>query len=284
MSGKPITIAVASGKGGTGKTTVAVNLAIAAGEGVCLLDCDVEEPNSHIFIRPEWEKKETVTVAFPQVDENLCTACGKCRKACRFNAIVVMGKKPLFFPELCHSCGACLLACPENAIAETRRKVGELETGRRGELLFAHGRMDIGEAKSPPLIGAVRQCADSYPYVIIDAPPGTACPVVASVRGVDYCVLVAEPTPFGMHDVEIAAELVKSLGVRHGMVINRSDIGDDRARRFCEENGVTILAEIPFDREAAEAYSRGELLVERFPRYEKLFRKLWLKILSEATV
>ncbi len=284
MDRKPVTIAVASGKGGTGKTTVAVNLAVAVGEGVCLLDCDVEEPNAHIFIRPEWEKKNTVAVAFPQVDENLCTACDECRKSCRFNAIIVMGKKPLFFPELCHSCGACLLACPENAITETRREIGELETGRRDELFFAHGRIDIGEAKSPPLINAVRQCADTHPYVIIDAPPGTACPVVASVRGVDYCVLVAEPTPFGMHDVEIAAELIKSLGVRHGMVINRSDVGDDRARRFCEENGIKILVEIPFDREAAEAYSRGELLVERFPKYEKLFRKLWLTILSEATI
>ncbi len=279
---KGITIAIASGKGGTGKTTVATNLALVASGKVCLADCDVEEPNDHIFVKPEWTGSERAAVPFPVVDENLCTGCGECRRACRFNAVVVMAKKPMFFPELCHSCGACTLACPTKAITETMREVGALEYGKRNGLDFIHGKVDIGEAKSPPLIEQVRKKCTGYDYVLIDSPPGAACPVVASVRGVDLCVLVTEPTPFGMNDASIVLDLIQQLGVKCAMVINRSDIGDDRTEKFCEEDDIPVLARIPFDRELAEEYSVGVTAVERFPRYEKLFSDLWGRIVSEV--
>ncbi|RKY26381.1 MAG: (4Fe-4S)-binding protein [Planctomycetota bacterium] len=282
MKNDSLAISIASGKGGTGKTTLAVNLAAVAGE-VTLLDCDVEEPNDHLFLDVEWGESRESCVPFPRVDTNLCTGCGECRRVCRFNAVVVLGKQPLIYPELCHGCGACFIACPEKAITEVDRAVGIVERGTFREIELVHGRLNIGEVKGPPLIEAVKDAAaHNGRAAIIDAPPGAGCPAVEAVRNTDYCVLVTEPTPFGIHDLEVAVEMARQLGVKHGVVINRSDIGDDRAVRFCEERGITLLGQIPFDREAAEAYSRGELLVDALPKYRETFGELWQSIIKEA--
>ena len=270
-------IAIASGKGGTGKTTVAVNLALVAAAGgreVRLLDCDVEEPNAHIFLAPAIEKRIPVSVPVPKVDTARCNACGECGKLCEYSAIVTLGSKPLVFPELCHGCGGCALVCPQQAISEVPREAGVVEIGRAGRLLFVGGRLRVGEAMSPPLIREVKRRAGADSLAIVDAPPGTSCPVIAAVRGCDYVILVTEPTPFGMHDLILAVETVRKLGQGFGVVVNRSDIGDDRVTRYCAEQGIDLLAEIPDDRRIAEAYSRGEPVVRALPEYAELFAKL----------
>lgn len=267
-------ISVASGKGGTGKTTVSTNLAVAVDQPVQLLDCDVEEPNAHLFIHPSFHASETITTPVPEVDETKCTLCKKCSDICRFKAIVVIGKTVLPFPEMCHSCGGCMEVCPENAITETGRELGIIETGTRNGLEFIHGRLRVGEAMSPPLIRAVRSHAKRDKLTIIDAPPGTSCPVIAAMKGADFVLLVTEPTPFGLHDLVLAVEAVKLLGIPSGLVINRSDLGDDRVRDYAVKEGLPILMEIPFDRRIAVAYSKGELLVDVLPEYREHFRNL----------
>ena len=267
-------ISVASGKGGTGKTTVSTNLAVAVDQPVQLLDCDVEEPNAHLFIHPSFHTSETITTPVPEVDETKCTLCKKCSDICRFKAIVVIGKTVLPFPEMCHSCGGCMEVCPENAITETGRELGIIETGTRNGLEFIHGRLRVGEAMSPPLIRAVRSHAKRDRLTIIDAPPGTSCPVIAAMKGADFVLLVTEPTPFGLHDLVLAVEAVKLLGIPSGLVINRSDLGDDRVRDYAVKEGLPILMEIPFDRRIAVAYSKGELLVDVLPEYREHFRNL----------
>jgi MinD superfamily P-loop ATPase len=271
-------ISIASGKGGTGKTTVATNLAVSLGNGVQILDCDVEEPNAHLFIRPVIDETETVYAAVPEVDESKCTLCGKCGEICRFRAIVVIGETVLPFPQLCHSCGGCMLVCPEKAITETRRELGVIENGHRDGLAFAHGRLRVGEAMSPPLIRRVRSLATPGKATIIDAPPGTSCPVVAAMKGADFVLMVTEPTPFGLHDLQLAVGAVRVLGIACGLVINRSDLGDDRVTAYAKEEDLPVLMEIPFDRSIAEAYSRGELLVDAMPQWKERFRELYGKI------
>ncbi len=271
-------ISIASGKGGTGKTTVAVNLAMAAGTDVQLLDCDVEEPNAHLFINPTFETTETVTTPVPEIAEEKCTFCAKCEEICRFKAIVVIGKSILAFPELCHSCGGCMAVCPEKAITEGARELGVIRTGRRNGLEFVHGRLKIGEAMSPPLIKKVRSFSKPDKLVIIDAPPGTSCPVIAAMRQTDFVLLVTEPTPFGLHDLKLAVGAVDILGIPRGLVINRSDMGDDKVRAYAADIGMPILMEIPFDRRIAEAYSRGEILIEAIPELKAAFFNLYQKI------
>jgi MinD superfamily P-loop ATPase len=271
-------VSIASGKGGTGKTTVATNLAISLGKGVQLLDCDVEEPNAHLFIRPAFEKKEVVAASVPDVDEEKCTLCGKCGEICQYKAIIVIGNTVLPFHELCHSCGGCMEVCPEKAIREGERVLGIIETGRRGELEFVHGRLRVGEAMSPPLIRKVRSFTKPGMVTIIDAPPGTSCPVITAIKGADFLLLVTEPTPFGLHDLKLAVGAARILGIPCGLVINRSDMGDDRVREYADEEVLPILLEIPFDRRIAEAYSRGELLAERMPEWKEEFLQLYDRI------
>jgi MinD superfamily P-loop ATPase len=271
-------ISIASGKGGTGKTTVATNMAVSLGGGVQLLDCDVEEPNAHLFIHPVFEKKENVTTGVPEVDETKCNLCGKCGEICQFKAIVVIGKTVLPFQELCHSCGGCMEVCPENAIREGERVLGEIEVGRRNGLEFVHGRLRVGEAMAPPLIRRVRSFARPDNVTIIDAPPGTSCPVIAAMKEADFVLLVTEPTPFGLHDVKLAVGAVRVLGIPFGLVINRSDMGDDRLREYAGAEGIPILMEIPFDRKIAESYSRGKLLVDARPEWRDKFLGLYGKI------
>jgi MinD superfamily P-loop ATPase len=275
-----MTVSVASGKGGTGKTTVAVNLALSLGGPLELLDCDVEEPNAHLFLRPRWTDSRTVSVPVPQVDERLCTACGACGAACRFHAIVSLKTQPLVFPELCHGCGACLLACPAGAIREVPREVGVVESGCGGGLRFVHGRLKVGTAMSGPLIRAVKAEASGGRLTLIDSPPGTSCPVVAAVRGSDFVVLVTEPTPFGLNDLRLAVDMVRALGLFCGVVLNRSDIGDGAVREYCASEGVPLLMELPEDRRVAEAYSRGRPAVFAVPRWRGLFRELGRRLLS----
>ncbi|MCK4295813.1 MAG: ATP-binding protein [Candidatus Marinimicrobia bacterium] len=277
-------IAIASGKGGTGKTTIAVNLAKSLGENVQLLDCDVEEPNSHIFLHPVISQVEDVNVSIPDVDLSKCTFCGKCQEICQFNAIVVIKNNVLVFPELCHSCAGCWLVCPENCIAQKERVVGVTEEGGNSDVKFVDGRLDIGEVMSPPIIRAVKDRTANSMIVIIDAPPGTSCPVIEAVRGSDFVILVTEPTPFGLHDLVLAVEVVRALGISFGVVINRSDIGDNKVREYCDSENIQILLEIPNDRKIAEAYSRGKIIIDIYPEYRKRFLDLYEKIESMVTV
>jgi MinD superfamily P-loop ATPase len=271
-------ISIASGKGGTGKTTIATNLAVAYGSDVQLLDCDVEEPNAHLFIRPDIREVKTITTPVPEVDMGKCTLCGKCAEICQFKAIVVIGKTVLPFPEMCHSCGGCMAVCPEKAITETGRELGVIEKGKRNGLEFIHGRLRIGEAMSPPLIRKVREYTRPDTLTIIDAPPGTSCPVITSMKGADFVLLVTEPTPFGLHDLKLAVGAVKILKIPCGLIINRSDIGDDRVKEYAKKEGLTILMEIGFDRRIAEAYSKGEMLVDVMPEWKEKFMNLIKKI------
>ena len=271
-------ISIASGKGGTGKTTVATNLAVSLGADVQLLDCDVEEPNAHLFIDPVIEQSKKVYTPVPKIDEEKCNFCKKCAEICRFKAIAVIKEIVLTFPELCHSCGGCMEVCPENAITETGRELGVIEIGHRNGLAFVHGRLRVGEAMSPPLIREVRSQTRSDQLTIIDAPPGTSCPVIAAMKGTDFVLMVTEPTPFGLHDLKLAVEAVKLLEIPRGLVINRSDIGNDDVRTYAKMENLPILMEIPFDRRIAEAYSRGKLIVEEMPEWKERFKKLHLHI------
>lgn len=271
-------ISIASGKGGTGKTTVAVNLAAALGEPVQLLDCDVEEPNAHLFLKPAITQELKVYLEVPEISLDKCTFCGLCQELCQFNAIAILPQTALTFPELCHSCGGCFLICPEEAILSRKRLVGQVEIGSRNGLRFVHGRLRVGEAMSPPLIRRVKQEIQPHGTVIIDAPPGTSCPVVTTLWGSDYVLLVTEPTPFGLNDLELAVGVARHLDLPCGLVINRADLGDRRVHDYAVRENLPILLEIPFDREAAEIYAQGGLLVEKLPRWRRLMEDLLIKL------
>ena len=270
-------IAVASGKGGTGKTTVATNLAYIAsrnGRSVAYLDCDVEEPNGHIFLKPRITRSQPIGSLIPQVDAVKCTHCGKCGEICQYSAIVCVGEKVLVYPDLCHACGGCVLVCPTGAISETPREMGKLETGEAGGVHFVHGLLNVGEAMSPPLIRQVHAAAAAADLVIMDSPPGTSCPVIESVRGADVVILVTEPTPFGLNDLKLAVEMVRALDLPFGVVINRANVGDGETKAYCTDQRIEVLAEIPDDREVAWAYSRGQMACDVIPRYRQLYSDL----------
>ena len=267
-------LAVASGKGGTGKTTLAVNMASVSGSAIQLLDCDVEEPNAHLFLPGTAIRKETVAIPVPEVDGSKCDGCGECGRFCRFNAIVSYGAEALVFPDMCHGCGGCVRVCPRKAIREIDHPIGTVETSRAGNIRLAQGRLRVGAPMAPPLIRAVKARLEAGLPAILDAPPGTACPVVATIRGADAVLLVTEPTPFGLHDLSLAVEMITDLGVPFGVVINRTGSGDDRVHRFCAERGIPVLGEIPDDRRIAEAVSRGRLVVEALPAYAGVFRDI----------
>ena len=275
-------ISIASGKGGTGKTTIAANLALSLEKNVQYLDCDVEEPNGHIFIKPEFQQPITVGTPIPEVDKSKCTYCGKCGEICQYHAIIVIKNNVLVFPELCHSCAGCWLVCPENAISPIDRELGIIEQGNKNGIEFIHGKLRIGEAMSPPLIRKVKSKIDPGKTVIIDAPPGTSCPVIESVKKSDFVLLVTEPTPFGLNDLKLAVEMVRSLKLKLGVIINRSDIGNDDVRHYCAEENIPILMEIKNDRKIAEAYSRGIPLVELYPEYRAKFQALYHEIERRA--
>jgi MinD superfamily P-loop ATPase len=271
-------IAIASGKGGTGKTTIATNLAVSlarAGRSVQYLDCDVEEPNGHIFLKPHIEQVEEVTVGVPQVDESKCTGCGRCGRLCQYSAIVCILKHVITFEQLCHSCGGCMAICPESAIAEKQRRIGIAEYGAVDGVAFSHGRLDVGAIQTPALIRHVKHGAREDAVVILDAPPGTSCPVIETIKGTDFVLLVTEPTPFGLNDLELAVGMVRTLNLPFAVVINRSDMGDDRVVQYCRREEINIAMEIPNDRKIAEAYSRGQIMVDVLPEYAARFRQLY---------
>jgi MinD superfamily P-loop ATPase len=276
-------ISVASGKGGTGKTTIAVNLAFSLQNNVRLLDCDVEAPNSHLFLNPVIKEKKTVFAPVPEIDESKCSYCGKCAEICRFKAIAVLAETVLTFPEMCHGCGGCMEICPEKAISETGRELGIIESGDSEGIEFVHGRLRVGEAMSPPLIKKVLSAIHPEKINIIDAPPGTSCPVITAIKGADFVLMVTEPTPFGLHDLKLAVEAVKLLAIPQGLVINRSGMGYNRVKEYAERENLPILLEIPFDRKIAEAYSRGELIVRKIPELKEQFLKLYHRMENAVT-
>ncbi|HBC89801.1 MAG TPA: (4Fe-4S)-binding protein [Lentisphaeria bacterium] len=272
-AGKIFTVAVASGKGGTGKTTVAISMALCAETDVQLLDCDVEEPNAHILLKPSIQGNEHVSMPVPFLDEAKCTGCGKCSGICAFNAIVFL-KKPLFLPDLCHSCGLCMKVCPGKAIMEKPRHIGILEIGAKGDVGFVSGCLDIGIASSPALIRAVRKQSKNAGLEIIDCPPGTACSFVTSVKDSDFVLLVTEPTRFGLHDMTLAIKVIKQLKLPFGVLVNKSISDDDCIGKYCSSEKIPLLMRIPDDRSIAEAYSRGVDLMEVKPELKDGFLKM----------
>jgi MinD superfamily P-loop ATPase len=276
-------IAVASGKGGTGKTTVAVNLALARGH-VELLDCDVEDPDAALFLHPEIHSVVPVTVSVPRVVPHRCTFCRECATLCAYNAIVVLPGQWLLTPELCKDCGGCYLICPEQALVPETRWIGSLARGLASrDVEVVTGDMNPGEVMATPMIERVKRMAHDDRPVVIDCPPGTACSMVHAVEGADLCLMVTEPTPFGRHDLEQALDVATELGIPCAVVVNRSDLGDSGVRDLCERRGVPVLLDIPFDRDLAEAYAQGRPAVEADGRWLPVFRDLWDR-LAELTL
>ena len=277
-------IAVASGKGGTGKTTVATSLAKAlaqTGRQVNFLDCDVEAPNAHLFLAPSFEAQANVAILIPKIDETKCTGCGRCGEVCEFHAIVVLGGKPLLFPDLCHGCGSCTLECPEGAITEIPDTMGLIESGPSGkQISFARGLLNVGEPMAVPVIRQLKKWVvnSAAAIVIRDSPPGTSCPVVESIRGADFVLLVTEPTPFGLHDLRLAVQLTRELNIPTGVIINRDGVGDRRVDDFCKEAGIPILMRIPLEREIGEGIAQGKSLTEIKPENCDRFIHLYAKI------
>jgi MinD superfamily P-loop ATPase len=276
-------ISIASGKGGTGKTSVAVALSLSVNHNVQFIDCDVEEPNAHIFLKPVINKIHKVSIPVPEIDLEKCSYCGKCAEVCAYNAIAVVPPErdrkgsTLVFSNLCHGCGSCGYFCPSQAITEVNREIGVVEVGSSGSIEFIQGRLHIGEALAPPLIRQEKKHLDKSRTVIMDAPPGTSCPVVESIKDSDFCILVTEPTPFGLNDLVLSVQVLEKLGVPHGIVINRSDLGDEKTDEFCQKKHIPVLMKIPFKKQIAEAYSRGESMVKAFPAYKIEFQELFKK-------
>jgi MinD superfamily P-loop ATPase len=273
-------ISVASGKGGTGKTLVATSLALSLKDRykVQLLDCDVEEPNDHIFMKPDITRSEAVSIPVPKIDDEKCNHCGKCAEVCAYHAIAILGEYVLTFPELCHGCGACSYLCPEKAISEIPHKIGIVEKGQADGVAFGHGKLSIGQPMAPPVIRKVKGLVDRECVVIIDASPGTSCPVVEAIKGSDFCLLVTEPTPFGLNDLKLAVETVRQLRIPCGVVLNRAGVGDGKTEEYCRKENIPVLLTIPLHTNIASLYSRGVPLVEGMPEYKNSFIELYQKI------
>jgi MinD superfamily P-loop ATPase len=272
-------IAIASGKGGTGKTTVSAALAGLWPRPAIAVDLDVEEPNLHLFLKPEIAGREPAHMDVPKVDEENCTRCRACAEVCQFKAISVMGDVVLTFPEMCHGCGACMAVCPEDVISYDQRLLGDILWGEAAGSEFLMGRLRVGEAMSPPLMRHVKarlndRLAETGADAVIDAPPGVSCPAVNAVMDADVIVLVTEPTPFGCYDLALAHQAFQNLGKPMGVVINRAGLGEDAVYAQCRDAGLPILAEIPYDRTIAEAYSQGRIISGISDRFRQVFTDL----------
>ncbi len=259
---------------------ISVCLALAAEEDVVYVDCDVEEPNGHIFLQPEIALSKEIHLSVPSINEDKCTYCRKCRDICHFNAITVFGKTIMTFPELCHSCGGCFLVCPDDAISRDQRLIGVLEKGHVGKIEFVHGILRVGEAMAVPLINAVKSEFNENKLVILDGPPGTSCPMVSTISDADYTLLVTEATPFGLHDLKLAVGVMRKLNMPFGVIINRADIGDKATENWCKKEDITIHMQIPFDRSIAAGYAAGQPLLDQHPQLRTSFRSLLTEIQS----
>jgi MinD superfamily P-loop ATPase len=273
-------VSIASGKGGTGKTLVATSLAFSLQdtEEVQLLDCDVEEPNDHLFLKPSITNKEAVCIPVPKVDASKCTYCGECARVCAYKAIAVLAKHVMVFDQLCHGCGACSYLCPEHAIYEEGREVGVVESGYAGKIEFVQGKLTVGESMATPVIRKVKERINRHKTVIVDVSPGTSCPVVESIKDTDFCLLVTEPTPFGLNDLILAVETTIELGIPRGIIINRSGMGMDIIEDYCRQQRIPVLLNIPLDIEVARLYSGGVTLAQGMPRWKSEFYKVFAKI------
>ena len=268
-------IAVLSGKGGTGKTTVSASLALSI-DRCQYVDCDVEEPNGAIFLKPHIKDSISVNVLVPEADALKCNGCGNCGIACQFHAIAVVKGKVLVFPEICHHCGACLIACPQEAIREVNRTIGVVEINESNT--FLQGRLNIGEPISIPIIRELKKRLRNDITVVLDCSPGASCTVVQSVDNCDYCILVTEPTPFGLHDLKIAVQLIKKMGIPFGVVVNKASVDDMSIQEYCIENHIEVLMEIPYSQEIAQAYSSGILPIQNNDQWKKKFEELYQKV------
>lgn len=279
-------IAIASGKGGTGKTMVATSLAFSLAatsseQPPLFLDCDVEAPNAHLFLHPTIDESREVRLLIPAVDEAKCTHCGKCAEVCQYHAIAVLGQKTLVFPQLCHGCGSCTALCPEKAITEVPDRMGIIERGPAAAgISFARGVLDVGEPMAVPVIRQLKKWAIPLPgqTVIRDAPPGTSCPVVETLRGSDYLLLVTEPTPFGLHDLSLAAQVAEELNIPAGVVVNRENGPYPPLDKFCNEHRLPVLLRIPFEREIAEGIAQGKYLIEIHPIYQSRLQDVFSRM------
>jgi MinD superfamily P-loop ATPase len=267
-------VSIASGKGGTGKTSVAINIAVSIGDAQ-LIDCDVEEPNAHLLLHPKIVSEEPVYTLVPSINEELCDHCGKCSTFCQYKAIFAVGEIILILRELCHGCGGCILICPKGAINEGKHKIGAIKRGHKDNLELIYGELEVGEPMATPLIRQLKRHIDKNKNVILDAPPGASCPVIETVKGVDYCILVTEPTPFGLHDLKIIIQVLEDMSIPFGVVINRAGIGDRKVYDYCREKNIPILLEIPYDRRIAELYSRGIPFSLEMTEYREKFRDLF---------
>jgi MinD superfamily P-loop ATPase len=270
-------VSIASGKGGTGKTSVAVNMALSVGN-VQLLDCDAEEPNAYLLLHPEMTKKEAVYTFIPKVDRTLCNTCGECTKFCQFNAIFVAAESILVFPDLCSSCGGCAMVCPRKAITWEKHKIGTLNFGATDGVAIVYGELEVGKPMAVPVIKAVKKQIKEGGNVILDSPPGTSCPFVETVSGSDFCILVTEPTPFGLHDLKIAVEVLRKVNIPFGVVVNRAGMGDKKVYEYCGKESIRILLEIPYERRIAELYSKGIPFSSEMPEWVDKFQMLYSKI------
>jgi MinD superfamily P-loop ATPase len=270
-------VSVASGKGGTGKTSVAVNMALSL-SNVQFIDCDVEEPNAHLLLHPKLSKIQPIYTLIPLVNETLCNHCGECSKFCQYNALFTSPEKVLVFPELCHSCGGCAMICPKKAITWKKNRIGALKFGSVRDLALVYGELEVGKPLAVPVIKAVKKQIARGKNVILDSPPGASCPFVETVRASDFCVLVTEPTPFGLHDLKIAVQVLRKMAVPLGVVVNRAGVGDKKVYDYCKEEGIRVLMEIPYQREIAELYSRGIPFSIKMPEWKEKFQTLYREI------
>ena len=274
-------IAVASGKGGTGKTTVSTNLALSL-KNIQFLDCDVEEPNANIFIQANIKQSEKVVMQIPKINDDKCDYCGKCSDFCAYNALAVVPSKALVFPELCHSCGGCKIVCPKSAISWDNRVIGKIEHGKTRDIEFFHGLLNVGEIQAVPVIKNLKRKISKNKNVIIDVPPGTSCPVIESISGSDYCILVTEPTPFGMYDLKLAVEVVRHMKIPFGVIINRDGIGDKKVEKYCKSENIPILLKIPERKKIAHLYSKGIALVNESHEWHEMFALVFDSIQKEV--